>query len=141
MSDFYKYFKENMDGLNLPAPESLFATVQLAVSTTLGYLAHLDKFGLRVTVGEMVGAGTKAEKMGVIAALSASYYVGAVIGSIAVATGRTIAGGTSLSDVLLAANLHGINRSWLVPTFNRWPQLLSSNGLAGHLTQFGVPKR
>lgn len=42
MSDFYKYFKENMEALGLaPPPESLFGTQQLAISTIsliLGYI-------------------------------------------------------------------------------------------------------
>ena len=53
------------------------------------------------------------EKLIVIGAMSASYYVGAVIGSIAVVTGRSLAGGTSLSDVLLNAQMNHLHRPWL----------------------------
>jgi hypothetical protein len=123
MSEFYKYFKENMDGLGLPAPETLFGNLQAAVANAAIFLSHIDKFGKTLTVGELVGAGTKLEKLGVAAALSASFYVGAVIGSIAVATGRSLSGGTSIADVLMTANLHRINRPWLVVTLNQWPQL------------------
>ena len=90
MSNFYRYFRENMDQLGLPAPESLFGTLQAALANATAFVTQIDKFGSKVTVAELVGAGTRLEKMGMIAALSASYYVGAVIGSIAVATGRAV---------------------------------------------------
>jgi hypothetical protein len=31
MSEFYRYFKENMEGLGLPAPVTLFSSAQAAV--------------------------------------------------------------------------------------------------------------
>lgn len=123
MSDFYRYFKENMDGLGLPAPETLFGTAQAAVANAAIFLSHIDKYGKAITVGELIGAGTKLEKLGVVAALSAAFYVGAVIGSLAVAGGRTISGGTSIADVLMMANQHRLNRPWLVSTLHRWPAM------------------
>ena len=33
MSEFYRYFKENMEALGLPAPESLFGSVTMAVES------------------------------------------------------------------------------------------------------------
>jgi hypothetical protein len=99
MSDFYKYFKENMEALGLTAPpESLFGTQQLAISTIGTIVAFIDKFGTKVTVMEMASAGTRLEQLTLLVALGASYYAGAAIGSLAVATGRTISGGTSLSS-------------------------------------------
>ena len=38
-----------------------------------------------------------------------------VIGSIAVATGRSVAGGTTIADVLFVATSHDLNRAWLLP--------------------------
>jgi hypothetical protein len=122
MSDFYKYFKENMEALGLaPPPESLFGTQQLAISTISTILACIDKFGTKVTVLEVIGAGTRLEQMAVFGALGASYYVGAAIGSLAVATGRTMSGGTSLSDVLFEATRWGFKRPWLTSLFHRMP--------------------
>ena len=80
MPDFYKYFKENMESLGLPAPETLFGTVQTAVANAAVILSQIDKFGKAVTVGELIGAGTKLEGLGVIAACSAAFYVGGSIG-------------------------------------------------------------
>jgi hypothetical protein len=116
MSDFYRYFKENMDGLGLPAPETLFGNLQMALATATVFLSHIDKYGKAITVWELIGAGTKLDQLRVIGTLSAAYYVGAVIGSVAVATGRSLAGGTSISDVILTANFYKLNRPWLAPT-------------------------
>lgn len=58
MSNFYDYFKENMEGLGLPAPRSLFGSVQMAVANASIILSQIDKFGKAVTIGELIGAGT-----------------------------------------------------------------------------------
>jgi hypothetical protein len=121
MADFYKDFKENMEGLGLPAPETLFGSVQATVGNATVLLSHIDKFGKRVTIGEIIGAGTRLEGLGVVAACSAAFYVGAVIGSLAVATGRSLAGGTSMADVLATATKYRLGRPWLAASLQRWP--------------------
>lgn len=123
MSEFYKYFKENMDALGLPAPESLFGHAQLALGAATALVGLLEKFGKRVTVREMIGAGLRGEKLAVIGAMSAAYYVGAVIGSIAVATGRSLAGGKSIADVLLDAQMNHLHRPWLPGVLVRHPEI------------------
>nr|WP_315256192.1 hypothetical protein [uncultured Duganella sp.] len=123
MSEFYKYFKENMDALGLPAPESLFGNAQLALSSAGTLVGLLERFGKRVTVREMIGAGIRGEKLATIAAMSAAYYVGAVIGSIAVATGRSLAGGVSIADVLLDAQMSHLHRPWLAGVLIRHPEI------------------
>lgn len=130
MSTFYTYFKENMESLGLPAPETLFSTLQAAVANAAILLSHIDKYGKAITIGELIGAGTKLEKLGVAASLAASFYVGAVIGSIAVASGRTLAGGTSLADVLLVANQYQLNRSWLAGTLTSAPRIYQRSSTA-----------
>jgi len=119
MSNFYRYFRENMESLGLPAPASLFGSLQMAVANAATFVAHVDKFGQRITVGEMLGAGLRAEKLGMAATLSAAFYVGAVIGSIAVATGRTLSGGVSLADVMWDIRCNGLYRPWLAETLRR----------------------
>lgn len=122
MSDFYKYFKENMEALGLvPPPDSLFGTQQLAIGTISTLLGLIEKFGTRVTVMELIGAGTRLEQLAVVGAASASYYVGALIGSLAVATGRTLAGGTSLADVLYEASKWKLDRPWVTTLLHRHP--------------------
>jgi hypothetical protein len=121
MSDFYKYFKENMDALGLPAPESLFGSSQAALGTITAMLTFADKFGPRVTVLEMIGAGTNLERLATAGSCYVAYYAGGAIGSLAVATGRTLAGGTSLGDVLFEASRLGFKRPWLTSLLHRMP--------------------
>lgn len=120
-SDFYRYFKENMDNLGLDCPETLFATKSTAVNTAITILSAIQQHGSKVTVAELIGAGTGLEKLIYLGALRASFYVGAVIGSIAVATGRSLAGGTSLADVLAEARSNHLHRPWLAGVMMRWP--------------------
>lgn len=122
MSDFYKYFKENMEALGLaPPPETLFGTQQLAVTTISAILAYIEKYGTKVTMLEMVGAGSRLEQLATLGALGAAFYVGAAIGSLAVATGRTISGGASIADVLFEASRRGFGRQWLTTLFVEMP--------------------
>ena len=100
MSDFAKYFNENMQSLGLPTPTSLFSTLASSIATASAITGAVEKFGTRVTIGELIGAGILTEKLAVAGALTASFYVGAVIGSIAVATGRVLADGLSIADCL-----------------------------------------
>lgn len=141
MSDFYRYFKENMAELGLPAPENLFGSVQTAVATITVLLTNIDKFGKTVTVGELIGAGTRLERLAIVAALSASFYVGACIGSLAVATGRTLAGGTSLSDVLLLARAHRLDRPWLTPVLLRSPAIYRPEAAGRSSSKYIASKR
>lgn len=129
MSDFYKYFKENMDGLGLPTPENLFGTSQSAVSTASTLLGLIDRFGKDKSVAELLSAGAKGGKLAVLSTINASFYAGAVIGSIAVATGRNLAGGTSLADVLLEAQRKHLHRPWLASLLVRHPKILKGRKL------------
>lgn len=123
MSQFYEYFKENMNALGFDAPASLYDTQQRAVATAGALITAIEKLGKTATVAEVVGATTRLEKLLVIGALSAAFYVGAVIGSIAIATGRAAAGGTSLSDVFFTASAHGLRAPWLANQLSVHPEI------------------
>lgn len=58
-----------------------------------------------------------------LGAVGACYYPGAAIGSLAVAAGRTLGGGTALGDVLFEASKWGFDRPWLASLFQRSPGL------------------
>ncbi len=118
---FYKYFKENMDAMGLPSPDSLFSTIGTAVGTAATILKSIDALGKTATVGEMIGATTGLEALGVVAALSAAYYAGAIIGSIAVATGRYLSCGSTIADVISSAQSNHIYRPWLDSVLVHWP--------------------
>jgi len=53
--------------------------------------------------------------------MGVTYYLGAVIGIIAVATGRSISGGVTIADVLFVSNGHNLNRPLL-------PDAIASGG-------------
>jgi hypothetical protein len=139
MSQFYKYFRENMHALGLPAPENLFGTKEAAITAAKAILVAFDKLGPKATVGELIGATTRYEKFLVVSAMSGAYVIGAIIGSIAVATGRCISGGTSLGDVLHSALANGTYRPWLMSTLMKRPviydQKITSRRLLAQLAR------
>jgi hypothetical protein len=110
MSSFYSYFKENMEALGLPAPESLYGTAATALATLSTLNTLLEKFGRNVTVTELARAGLRGERLLTMGSMLASFYIGAVIGSLAVALGRTLSGGTSLADALALASRNEVYR-------------------------------
>jgi hypothetical protein len=120
-SDFYRYFKENMESMGLDCPETLFSSQGTAIQTAATILSAIKQHGSKVTVAELIGAGTGLEMLIYVGALRASYYAGAVIGSIAVASGRSSAGGASIADVLLDARRNGLHKPWLAGVLMRWP--------------------
>ncbi|AKE03965.1 MULTISPECIES: hypothetical protein [Burkholderia] len=82
---FYTAFRDNMAASGLDAPASLFGTYQTAVGTLTLLLQPLAKLGAGATVAELIGATVGLEKLMVVGALGASFYIGAAIGSLIVA--------------------------------------------------------
>ena len=76
--------------------------------------------------GGAVGFATAAsEAILVIGAVSAAYYVGACLGSLAVATKKSFSTEVSIAECLTAAVLNGIETpSWLQSTLAVHPALL-----------------
>lgn len=56
--------------------------------------------------------------------LTAAYYVGACIGSLAVATGKYLSGGLSILDCINTANEYGFQAHWLGNFLNRNPNAI-----------------
>lgn len=97
---WFSYWRENMQGLGIPIPNTWHGS-EASVLALAGALASaVEKYGPRVTVAELVGAGVVSEQVAFLGSLTAAGVAGAAIGSAAVATGRYLAGGTSLADVL-----------------------------------------
>jgi hypothetical protein len=58
--------------------------------------------------------------------ITAAFYVGACIGSLAVATGKTLSGGLSIADLFAAADRHNVPTGpWLSDVLMKNPSLLS----------------
>lgn len=102
MNDFYRYFRENMASLHMPAPNSLFATGKQAKETITAIAGAIKAFGTKATLGEIIGTIPSISAAGDLftlgSAVSASFYVGACIGSFVVATQRSLSGGKQLVD-------------------------------------------
>lgn len=126
--DFKRYFTENMEGLGLPVPSGLFDTYQTAVATAGTLAATLAKLGRGATLKELIGATIGLERLMVAASIGASAYTGAVIGSIAVASGRTLACGSRISDLFVFTRQHNIPFSGLVSFYMHHPEIIDKSG-------------
>lgn len=135
MSDsFYGYFRKNMEAMGLPAPATLFGSLQTATGTVSTIVGVVGRFGTRVTVGELIGAGTLGEGLLVASGVLASFYAGACVGSLAVATGQKLSGGLTIADAVHAATLNGIQMpGWLRDVLVTEPRLLGRRSGAGAL--------
>lgn len=121
--DFRKYFNENMQDLGLPVPSTLFDTYQKAVETAALMAGPLATLGKGATMGELIGATVGLEKLAVVASLSAVAYTGAVIGSIAVATGRSMACGSRIADVFLFVHQNHLQFDSYIAFYRNNPQI------------------
>lgn len=96
------HFNRNMTELGIPTPEGLFDSLTTAIAT-IGTLEELVRtFGPRVTINELIRAGTLSDKLLVAGGMTASAYIGAAIGSAFVATVRTLTGGLGIEDMWIA---------------------------------------
>lgn len=116
-NNFSSYFKQNMQDMGLSAPDELFGTLEKTVGSAYALSKAIETYGTRVTIGELIGAGTLSEGLGVALSVGAAFYLGAVIGSLAVATGRSISGGTTIADVLFTAKEHNLYSHWMPEVF------------------------
>ncbi len=99
--NFYKYFEENMNALGMPAPKGLYGTLDKAVATAATLTGTISTLGAGATMSELLVATVGLEKLMVAGSITAVGYTGAVVGSLAVATGRAYACGTQISDLFV----------------------------------------
>ena len=62
-------------------------------------------------MGELIGATVGLEKLAVAASIGAAGYTGAVIGSIAVASGRSLGCGSRISDMFVFTHQNNLQFS------------------------------
>lgn len=125
--DFNKYFTENMNALGLGVPTSLFDTSEKAIATATLILTAIKELGKGATMAEIAGATIGLEKLIVLGAISAAGYVGAVIGSIAVATGRSLGCGYSISDMFVFLEQNKLQFKGWNSFYTHNPQILDKN--------------
>lgn len=118
--DFKKYFIENMEELGAPVPTTLFDSYQTAIATASLMVGALHTLGKGATVAELIGATVALEKLAVAAAFGAAAYTGIVIGSIAVASGRSLGCGARISDMFVLTEQNNLQ-------FNGWHRFYTDN--------------
>lgn len=120
-------------GIGIPVPSTAFPNYALVVASIKALVDAARAHGPRVTVIELVGAGTLPEQLAVLGSLSVAFLAGAAVGSAAVATGRVLSGGTTLSDVLFYAARHSFLSPQVGTVLQTHPQIYQRQH-AGRLT-------
>lgn len=126
-NDFSKEFNKNMSALGLPVPESLFSTAATAIANTSALIEAAKIAGSKATISEVIGASYGLEKLKVAGALLASYYVGAVVGSIGVAVYKGGNCGISLRQLQTLQNKHNLMFPYSHQFYLQNPEVLSPN--------------
>lgn len=99
--DWHDYLSENMDALGLMTPDTIFKGAALSIGTLKSLEAAYATFsGVEISALIYDGAVsiTASEGLTIAAAGMAAFYTGALIGSMAVASQRSLTCGKRLSD-------------------------------------------
>lgn len=122
---FGTFIDENMASLGLPMPSTTFETIgsMTAIATSMAEIIEIN--GTSINLYQALSKINSAKKtLSISAGITASYYLGALIGSMAVATGRCLSGGVTMSEAIWAAREMGIFASWLDVEYIKHPELL-----------------
>ena len=125
--DFGKYFKENMDALGVPTPNSLFDTYSSAVANASLMSGAIYKLGARATVAELARATLFGEKLLLAGAFGAVIYTGVTVGSLAVASGRSLGCGTRISDMFTFIGSRNLQFPGWETFYHRYPQVIEAD--------------
>ncbi|QND98313.1 hypothetical protein SY91_05770 [Burkholderia cenocepacia] len=88
---FSTAFHANMTALHMPVPTTVFAILQTSIASVAAMMSVLKTLGADATVGELIGATTKLEVVTIGSSILGSIYLGAIIGSLMVATDASLA--------------------------------------------------
>lgn len=58
---FSEYYRENMAAMGLPTPDGIYSGTAAAGATASAILKNAAKYGTKVTVSELIGAGILGE--------------------------------------------------------------------------------
>lgn len=123
----------------MPCPESLFGSASTAVGAICALAASIKDLKAHATMGEVAAVIAATEAASPVAAIIykagevflgclASFYLGACIGSLSVATGRSLSGGMSISDLFDCAKSHAIPTSpELQKTLIAYPEICNAD--------------
>jgi len=107
-SNFGDYFSENMTALGLPVPTSAFTTVAVAYANIDQLATAVSLHGRHASLTDMWKATKKLERLKLAAPVLAAFYTGA-----AVAIGRSLGCGSTITDAIVQLQNHGIHSVWL----------------------------
>ena len=116
-----------MKDLGLPVPQTLFDNFNAAVANAGLILETLGTLGKGATMAEVIKATTGLERLKVAASLGASFYVGAIIGSIAVASGRSLGCGNRISDTFVFIHQNNLTFDGWNSFYVRNPEILDKS--------------
>ena len=121
---FGKYFNENMEALGLPTPTGMYesALTIFGIAGTLGETAHLYP---NMPASTALKGSYQFERAKIGTAAGISFYVGAMIGSAAVATGRVAGCGATIADAIWLARENGIYGTWLEHELVAHPEFIN----------------
>jgi hypothetical protein len=92
MSDIFEQsFRRNMETLNLPTPHGIFSSITVSLATMQGIARIVETTGgATATMRVAYTAGAISSRFGIVGGVLASFYLGACVGSLLVATGDVI---------------------------------------------------
>lgn len=123
---FFGYYRDNMTALGLEVPDTSAGWLTHALMSGGAITWALESLGGSATTRMIAFATRPSEKFAAGTALYASFYVGASIGSIAVATGRYLGCGRTLVDALAIAQRAAPGRQgeWVQRHLKSHPEII-----------------
>jgi len=127
-SNFGDYFEENMRALGLPAPSSIFTSAAVAYANIDQIASAVSLHGKTATLSKVWETGSRLERLKLTAPVLASFYAGAAAGSAAVAIGRALGCGATITDAIVQLQNHGIHHIWLESELKSNPNYVNPIG-------------
>lgn len=122
--DFVKSWEENMNGLGLWIPATSYEAAG-GITGMIGAVATVVETSSSISVAAAFSKAKVSVVAGRLAALYASYWTGAAIGSMAVATGKSLSCGATIADAMwIARDQFKIYGTWLETEYFKHPELL-----------------
>jgi hypothetical protein len=118
------YYAENMEALGLPVFVNAHDNAALIYGHVSTIAATLHGLGKGATVAELFGATFLTEKLLAGTAIYASYYVGASVGSLAVAAGRATSCGTGMIDLFSFVHRNNLKFQGWQQFFTLHPEII-----------------
>ena len=110
---FLEYFNKNMDSLGLPGFEGIYMSAAEILAAIAAIAQGVDAYGRKATLADLLKKKNIALRTSVGLGVLAAFWVGAAIGSFAVAAGRSLGCGATIGDVIWKLRNSGVNGGWV----------------------------